>query len=128
MVLIGLMLAIALPRLRAFADGMAVERAARELAAAHRRARMAAVLQGRVLELTVNANDLDVRPRGDSTRLWHADGPAAGGVTLAGPQRTLSFSPVGMSLGLSNATFLLTRGTATRSVVVSRLGRVRILP
>ena len=128
LLLVGVVLTIALPRLHRLADSLAVERAAREIAAAHRRARMSAILQSRVLELTVDANDLAIRPRGDTTRLWHSDGPAAGGVALAGPQRTLTFSPVGMTFGLSNASFKLTRGAATRTVVVSRLGRVRIVP
>jgi hypothetical protein len=35
---------------------------------------------------------------------------------------------VGLTDGLANATFRLTRGAATRAVVVSRLGRLRITP
>jgi Tfp pilus assembly protein FimT len=118
----------ALPRFHRVADSLAVARAAQEIVAAHRRARMSAILQSRVLELTIDANDLSIRPQGDTTRLWHADGPAADRVALAGPRRTLLFSPVGITFGASNASFLLTRGTAARTVVVSRLGRVRIVP
>jgi hypothetical protein len=89
---------------------------------------VSAILRSRVLELTIGANDLAIRSRGDTTRLWFADGPAASRVALAGPARTLLFSPVGITFGLSNASFRLTRGAATRTVVVSRLGRVRIVP
>jgi Tfp pilus assembly protein FimT len=39
----------------------------------------------------------------------------------------MTFSPVGMTIGLSNATFQLRRAAAARVVVVSRLGRVRIV-
>jgi Tfp pilus assembly protein FimT len=127
LILMGMVLSIALPRLQGLADSLAVDRAAQEIAAAHRRARMSAILRSRVIELTIDANDLAIRPRGDTTRLWHADGPAANRVALAGPQRTLVFSPVGVTFGLSNASFQLTRGAATRTVVVSRLGRVRIV-
>jgi Tfp pilus assembly protein FimT len=128
LVIVGLMLAIALPRLRGFADGLAVNRAALDIIAAHRRARISAILQSRVIELTIDAHDLAIRPRGATIDLWHAAGPAATQVTLAGPQRTLTFSPVGVSFGLSNASFQLSRGAVTRTVVVSRLGRVRVVP
>ncbi len=128
LVVMGLVLAIALPRLRGLTDSLAVNRAAQEIVAAHRRARMSAILQSRVVELTVGATALAVRPRGAAADLWRADGPAANQVVLAGPQRTIVFSPVGVTFGLSNATFQLTRGAATRTVVVSRLGRVRVVP
>jgi prepilin-type N-terminal cleavage/methylation domain-containing protein len=127
LVLMGLVLAIALPHLGGMADSLAVDRAAQEIAAAHRRARMSAILRSRVLELTIDSSNLAIRPRGDTTLLWRADGPAADRVALAGPRRTLTFSPVGITFGLSNASFKLTRGAAIRTVVVSRLGRVRIL-
>ncbi len=128
LVIAGLVLTIALPRLGGLADSLAVQRAAQDIAAAHRRARMSAILSSRVVELSIDANDLVIRPRGQATPLWRAGGPASTGVALAGAQRSLDFSPVGMTLGLSNASFQLSRGAATRTVVVSRLGRVRILP
>ncbi len=128
LVIVGLMLAVALPRLRGYADGLAVDHAALDIIAAHRRARISAILQSRVIELTIDGNDLAIRPRGASVDLWHAAGPAASRVTLAGPQRTITFSPVGVSFGVSNASFQLSRGAVTRTVVVSRLGRVRVVP
>jgi Tfp pilus assembly protein FimT len=128
LVVMGLVLAILLPSAGRMADGFAVHRAALELVTAHRRARIAAILRGQIVELTISANDLAIRPRGAAADVWHAPGPAASQVALAGPPRTIVFSPVGISMGLSNATFTLTRGSARRSVVVSRLGRVRITP
>lgn len=128
LILMGIILAIALPRIHGLADSLAVARAAQEIAAAHRRARMAAVLRSRTLELTIDANSLIIRPSGAATPIWRANGPAADRVALAGPPRTLTFSPVGITMGLSNASFQLTRGGARRTVVVSRLGRIRIVP
>jgi prepilin-type N-terminal cleavage/methylation domain-containing protein len=126
--IIGLLLGIALPQLRGLTDSIAVDRAAHEIIAAHRRARMVAVLRSQVIELTVDSADLAIRARGSAVDLWHAPGPAASRVALAGPQRRITFSPVGMSMGLSNASFRLSRGASVRTVVVSRLGRVRIVP
>jgi Tfp pilus assembly protein FimT len=122
----GLLLGIALPRLATMADGLAVDAAARDIIAAHGRARITAILRSRVVELTIGADELAIRPRGDPTDLWHSTGPAARQVVLAGPPKILTFSPVGISTGLSNASFRLTRGGASRTVIVSRLGRVRI--
>ncbi len=126
--IIGLLLGIALPQLRGLTDSIAVDRAAHEIIAAHRRARIVAVLRSQVIELTVDSTDLAIRARGSAVDLWRGPGPAASRVALAGPQRHITFSPVGMSMGLSNASFRLSRGAAIRTVVVSRLGRVRIVP
>ncbi len=125
----GLLLGIALPKLTALQDSLAVEAAAREVIAAHGRARMAAVLPDFVVfngAANVSPDSLACRYPGAAERLWRRAGPAAGGVTLASPARQLTFSPVGISMGFSNATFRLLRGAASRTVIVSRLGRVRV--
>ncbi len=124
--IMGLLLGIALPRLARVTDGLAVDRAALDIIAAHRRARIIAILRSRIVELTIDANDLTIRPRGNAADLWHVAGPASRQVILAGPSRTITFSPVGITMGLSNASFHLSRGAASRTVVVSRLGRVRL--
>jgi prepilin-type N-terminal cleavage/methylation domain-containing protein len=128
LVIIGTLTAIAEPRVRGFTDGLAVNQAALEIVSAHRRARINAVLQSRVVELTISAAALSIRPRGAAADTWRAAGPTAQRVTLAGPSRVIVFSPVGISIGVSNASFVLSRGAASRTVVVSRLGRVRIVP
>jgi prepilin-type N-terminal cleavage/methylation domain-containing protein len=128
LVIIGILTAIAEPHIRGFNDSLAVDRAALEIVSAHRRARISAILQSRVVELTISAAELSIRPRGATTDTWRTPGPAADGVTLTGPSHVITFSPVGFSIGLSNASFPLSRGAATRTVVVSRLGRVRVVP
>ena len=85
------------------------------------------MLRSQPLELVIEPTALTIRPPA-ATPIWQGPGPAADGVMLAGPPRTLTFSPVGITTGLSNASFRLTRGAAERTVVVSRLGRVRIVP
>jgi Tfp pilus assembly protein FimT len=121
-----LLFGIALPQLFGALDRIEVSAAANHLAAAHLRARMMAIARGQVLVLSVDPARLAIYRRGLSTLLWSEDGPAANGVILAGPARQFTFSPEGLTLGLSNATLQLTRGSAKRTVVVSRLGRVRI--
>lgn len=121
-----LLLAIALPRFTALKQGVSVERAAQSIAAAHRRARAVAILHGRPAVLSVAAQTLRITLAGAGQPHWSHPGPAQDGVTLAEPSRDLTFSPLGITTGLSNASFHLSLGSASRTVVVSRLGRVRI--
>ena len=122
----GLLLGIALPRFSALKQGVAVESAAQNLVAAHRRARAAAIIHGRPAILSVAARSLRITFDGAGQPHWTSADPFGQGVTLAGPPRHLTFSPLGITTGLSNATFHLSLGSASRTVVVSRLGRVRI--
>jgi len=124
----SLVFCIALPRLQRVADQLAVHNASLGIVSAHRRARMSAILQNLLLELTVSADTLAIRVPGTPRNLWHAPGPSAEGVRLEGPPRSMIFSPVGLTVGLSNASFRLSRGAAGLTVVVSRLGRLRITP
>jgi type IV fimbrial biogenesis protein FimT len=126
--LLTLLLGVALPPLAGALDRIEVAAAASRIAAAHGRARMMAISGSRVLVLTVDSASLSIHPRGSATHLWSDRGPALSGVSLPGPPRSFTFSPEGFSLGLSNASLHLSRGSAARTVIVSRLGRVRITP
>ncbi len=123
----SILLTIAVPRLSRALDSIEVETAASHIVAAHQRARLLAVTHGQVVVLSVDSAELAIRKRGQLAPLWLEAGPLARGVALAGSSRQFTFVPEGLSLGLSNATMRLTRGAATRTVIVSRLGRVRIM-
>jgi type IV fimbrial biogenesis protein FimT len=122
----GLLLGIALPSFTALKQGVQVDGAAQNIAAAHRRARVLAIAHGRPAMLSVAERSLRITFVGAVEPHWTAPGPLEGGVTLASPPRDLTFSPLGITTGLSNASFQLRRGSAARTVIVSRLGRVRI--
>ncbi len=124
--ILGLVTGIATLRIARVWDSLAVEQEAQRIAAAHRRARITAIMRGRPAVLSVGPDSLGIELTGPPHNLWGAKGPAASGVTLAGPVRRIAFSPAGYSTGLSNASFKLSRAAAGRTVVVSRLGRVRI--
>jgi prepilin-type N-terminal cleavage/methylation domain-containing protein len=123
---IGLLLGIAVPQLSGTLDRIEVESAARQIAGAHQRARLLALARGTVVVLSVSAPELSIHLSGETAPVWSESGPAASRVKMIGPERQFTFSPIGLTLGLSNATIHLTRGSATRSVIVSRLGRIRI--
>jgi prepilin-type N-terminal cleavage/methylation domain-containing protein len=124
----ALLLGIAVPPLAGALDRIEVASAAAHIASAHTRARLMAVSRNSVLVLTVASDTLSIHLRGSTTRLWSDRGPALSNISLVGPSKSFTFSPEGFSLGLSNASLRLSKGSASRTVVVSRLGRVRVTP
>jgi prepilin-type N-terminal cleavage/methylation domain-containing protein len=127
LVIAGLVLGIALPRFTALKQEVAIEQAAQSLVSAHRRARTLAITRGHPAVLSVAERSLRITLGGAVQPQWLAPGPLDHGVSITGTPRDLVFSPLGITTGLSNATFNLSLGSATRTVVVSRLGRIRIL-
>ena len=123
----GILLGIAVPQLSHAMDQIEVEAATAHLVAAHQRARVMAITRGEVLTLSIDSGALVITPRTGAPALWSEPGPAAAGVSLAGPTRRFIFSPEGLTLGVSNASLQLIRGSSIRTVVISRLGRIRVL-
>jgi prepilin-type N-terminal cleavage/methylation domain-containing protein len=123
----GILVGIAVPLVGRALDRIEVEAAAAHLVAAHQRARIMAITRNQVVVLSMDSSALMISPRGGGTSLWAEVGPARSGVALVGPARQFTFSPEGITLGLSNATLQLTRGASSRTVVISRLGRARVL-
>jgi len=128
LVLIGILTALGGRRFAGTLDRLAVDRAARDLMAAHLRARLTAITEGQHSLLIVTADSLVIRlgESADSAPLWWGTGAAVEGVTLVGPSRPITFAPTGVTIGFANATYSLRRGEASRQVVVSRWGRVRL--
>ena len=118
----------ALPAARRLGDAIATDRAAQAIVAAHRIARFTAIMRSRRTLLDVRADSLTVRAiqGADTVSLWVRPGRRSEGVALAGPSRPLAFAPTGLPMGVSNATFQLSRGAVVRRIVISRLGRIRV--
>jgi prepilin-type N-terminal cleavage/methylation domain-containing protein len=127
LIIAALLLGIALPRFTALKQEVAVEQTAQFLVSAHRRARTLAITRGHPAILSVAERSLRITLAGVPQPQWVAPGPLDRGVSITGTPRDLAFSPLGITTGLSNATFRLSLGSATRTIVISRLGRVRVL-
>lgn len=125
--LVAILLGIALPSLSRAMDQIMVEAATSHLVAAHQRARLMALARGQVLTLSIDSATVSILPRSGAAPLWQAAGPAAAGVHLDGTIQQFTFSPEGYTLGLSNASLVLRRGSSARTIVISRLGRIRVL-
>ena len=124
---LGILLGIAIPGLSQSLDRIEVEAAAAHIVAAHQRARLLAITRAQVMRLSIDGARIVIYPRIGLNPLWSEPGPSETGVTLAGGARQFTFSPEGFTLGLSNASLQLVRGSSRRTVVISRLGRVRVL-
>lgn len=125
----GLIALITVPRMSGALDGLTADYLARRLAAAHARARIAALLDTRTAFVRATAAEFAVGTvRGtDTTIVWRAAGPAAEGGLLAGPARDVAYAPTGFPIGAANGTWTVTYRSAVRDIVVSRLGRVRVV-
>lgn len=121
---------VALPAGIRLRDQALVTLHARELATAVTATREAARRAGARAELVAVASGYRLRvlhPQGIIPG-WQRPGPARDAVSLAGPATPFVFDSRGFALGVANRTYVLTRGQARRQVVISRLGRLRILP
>ena len=133
LVVIGLLAGMVVPGAATLADRLAVEHEAARLLVAYRSAWLTARVQHRLALLRVTADSLaiwTVSSAGapDTVLAWLAPGPGLAGVSIQGGPRTTVFAPYGAAMGFANTRHVLGRGNASRQVVVSRLGRVRVLP
>lgn len=125
----ALLLGLILPTGAALHDRLLTEDTANHILSAYVRGRL--VAQGEQREsglllaadstvITVIESPLDTIVR------WRDRGVGAPGVTIIGLPARIRFAPSGVTLGVANLTYTLSRGSIRRQVVVSRYGRVRI--
>ena len=124
---LGVMGGIVVPKTVSLRDRMLVERHARAVVTGYQRARLASLLGSArtVLYTEPDRFEVWVLRGGDSSLAWRATGPASDGVVFTGPART-AFAPAGITMGLANGRFVFVRGGISRTVVASRLGRLRV--
>lgn len=122
---IGLVAAIGVPRVRLLVDRLRVRGAVEEIAAACATARHLAVLRSQPATFTVDAAAGTVAVALASDTVVHRDLGGSFGVTLAATRDTVTYSPTGLTSGVSNLSIAVTRGRAADTLFVSRLGRVR---
>ena len=126
LVLMGLLVHLVALRMAALADAGAVRDESMRLVAALDAARGAAQRLGTVAHLTLADTAYLVTATVDTERViaWRATGPVVRGIVLGGAGAALDFGPAGIAQGVSNRTLVVTKGHASRRVVISRLGRI----
>ena len=126
--LTALVSALTVPALLHARDRIAVQAAAEQIILAHREARLAAINSQQVALLRLAPDTLELRTviGHDTTLVWRRPGPLAFGLDVIANPRVLRFIPYGYTIGVSNMTITLRKGSAQRKVIISRLGRVRV--
>ncbi|GAC1655385.1 MAG: hypothetical protein NVS4B3_20070 [Gemmatimonadaceae bacterium] len=133
-VLMAIMMAIAFPKLQSLNRSTDVRSAAQQLATSVSAARGAAIRRGRHAYFNQSGSQIWVTVDGQSsvpdTTLLPADLSAVYGVTIVSPATTtIDFDPRGIGNKTNTSatwiTYMLSKGSATDSVCVSKLGDVR---
>ena len=125
--IVGLIAALALPRLAAAIDRVEADAAAREIVTALAVARHSAISQGQRVRMRIAADSLRF-DRWDGTA-WVPDrrwpGPASRRVGLQVTNPDVVYGPTGIGWGASNTTVTLARGSQVETITTSRAGRVK---
>lgn len=124
--LLALVAAIAVPPFAEAAARWRLRAATADVVNALVLAREAALARGTTAAFIVDAVHGEVRVTCGGDTIARRAVAALHGVTLAATGDSVRFAPDGLATGVSNTTVLIARGTRIDSVVVSRLGRVRV--
>jgi prepilin-type N-terminal cleavage/methylation domain-containing protein len=124
--LLGILLAIAVPPVGAARDRILLTLHARALVAAHADTRAAALRSGARTMLSISPAAFEQRSLAGDL-LWQRPGPRHDGVDLLGPTSPIVFDSRGYTLGAANRTYRLSRNGVELRVIMSRLGRLRVV-
>lgn len=126
LVVVAALLALAAPRFVRVRDGLATDRAARELALFYAQARYGAILRGTRVRIEFGADSLRAVYESvyDSVFI-RRPGPARHGVSFTASRSVIRIYPNGFGLGAANTKLVVQRGMAAESLTTSRLGRMK---
>jgi len=131
-VIIGIITGLGVPNAVALGDRLAVERQTAAVMHGYQHARLAALTTLQPARLTVRPERMTVYLLGsrggvpDSSLAWEAPGVAGQGVVLRSSPGPVTIVPSGLATGVANGRYILEKGGISRTLIVSRLGRLRI--
>lgn len=123
--MVGILLAIAVPRTRAELDRTVVRSAALDVRTTLGLARTLALSSHAIVTVDVDAARGMLRIRRGSEVITRRGVGSAHGVRLTATRDSLAYDSYGMGRGASNLSILVRKGVAAETVFVSRLGRIR---
>lgn len=127
MCIAAMLTAFWVPRAARLMDWLATERAVRDVTTALAIGRHGAVLRATRARVSFAGDTIRV-DRFESqgwVPWWRTPGPASHGVLLQVSNPVVVFGPNGMAWGLSNTKIVLSRGSQTETITMSRVGRVK---
>jgi prepilin-type N-terminal cleavage/methylation domain-containing protein len=125
LIVMGVMLLIAAPRLGALRDASSVEAAVAETARLFATARELAILRRAPVSVVIDDRGGAILLRSRGSTLLRRSLGSTYGVALATNRDSMVYDPRGLGFGLSNMSLIVRRGSVVDTVVVSRLGRTR---
>ena len=123
--MIGLLLAIAFPRIAAVRDRAAVRAAMTDLGAAFSLARRTALSRRALVSVVLDTASGTVEVRSAGARLWRRTLGGSYGIVLGSNRDSAVYDPRGLGYGVSNLSLSVRRGEMVDTLTMSRLGRVR---
>ena len=123
--MIGLLLAIALPRVAAVRDRASVRAAMTDLSAAFSLARRSALSRRALVSVVLDTASGTVEVHSGNTRLWRRTLGGSFGIVLGANRDSAVYDPRGLGYGVSNLSLSVRRGEMVDTLTMSRLGRVR---
>lgn len=122
---IGILCTIATPRFTDFRDRIAVSAAANDAESLFAVARRVALTRSTRASIDIDADRgiFSIRVSGDTIQSRNV--AELHGVTAWTSRSTVTYSPIGVGVGVSNLSLIFSKGTAADTLTVSRLGRVK---
>ena len=124
-VLLGLLLGLALPRLAAVRDAASVRAALTDLGACFSFARQSAIARRTTVALVFDTAAGSVALRAAGGTISHCPLTAKYGIVLGANRDSAVYDARGFGYGVSNITVTIRRGAMIDTLTMSRLGRVR---
>ncbi|MDQ2890581.1 MAG: GspH/FimT family pseudopilin [Gemmatimonadota bacterium] len=123
--IIAIIAGIAIPRTRGLLDSISARGGAADAAAMLELARHTAMARGERVSVDFDSAPARLTMRAGTDTIRRRNESVIHGVRYWASRSPVVYSPVGMGVGVSNVTLIVSRGAATETVTVSRLGRVR---
>lgn len=123
--MVSILSAVAVPKIGAMLDSIAVRGAVDDVQALLDGARHIAMTRGERATVELDTIQTVVTLRvGRDTLSRREEGPLTG-VRFHATRSSVTYTQLGMGFGVSNLTLAVSRGAAAETLTVSRLGRVR---
>lgn len=123
--ILGVLASIAVPRASALVDRLSVRGATQDVVLAIAEARAVASRRGAYASFVADARTGRLRVVSDGETLSERDEVRTRGVRIEASRESVTFAPGGLGWGAANTTVIVSRGSRSDTVVMSRLGRVR---
>ncbi|HTR77301.1 MAG TPA: hypothetical protein VMH39_04300 [Gemmatimonadaceae bacterium] len=123
--ILGLLLALTLPRYKAATDRAAVQSAVEDAEGVFGSARRSAITRRTLVAVAIDTASGSLTIRAAGTRLGFESLGSQFGVQLGSTRDSMSYDARGLGYGAADLSLYVRRGQAAETLFIARLGRVR---